>query len=181
MDKIKEVGGQAASDIKADIRTEAKDYFHIHKVVGGDTLGKIAKEYLCEAKQYMEVFNANKDQLTNPDLIKVGQELKIPFVASGGMADARSLVASLALGADGINMGTRFITTKEAPVHENVKQAILAATELDTRLIMRSLRNTERVLRNIAVDRLLEKESSLGKDLKFDDIIEEVAIEIEKK
>lgn len=79
-DKIKEVGGQAASDIKADIRTEAKDYFHIHKVVGGDTLGKIAKEYLGEAKKYMEVFNANKDQLSNPDLIKVGQELKIPFV-----------------------------------------------------------------------------------------------------
>lgn len=79
-DKIKEVGGQAATDIKADIRTEAKDYYHIHKVVSGETLGKIAKQYLGEAKQYMEVFNANKDQLSNPDLIKVGQELKIPFV-----------------------------------------------------------------------------------------------------
>ena len=60
------------------------------------------------------------------------------------------IVASLALGADGINMGTRFIATKEAPVHENVKQAILAATELDTRLVMRSLRNTARVLNNHA-------------------------------
>ena len=79
-DKIKEVGGQSATDIKADIRTEAKDYYHIHKVVSGDTLGKIAKNYLGETKQYMEVFNANKDQLSNPDLIKVGQELKIPFV-----------------------------------------------------------------------------------------------------
>ena len=64
--------------------------------------------------------------------------MKIPFVASGGMADGRSLVAALALGADGINMGTRFIATKEAPVHENVKQAILAASELDTRLVMRA-------------------------------------------
>jgi NAD(P)H-dependent flavin oxidoreductase YrpB (nitropropane dioxygenase family) len=108
-------------------------------------------------------------------LPRADEELEIPFVASGGMADARSLVAALTLGADGINMGTRFIATKEAPVHENVKQAIVAATELDTRLIMRPLRNTERVLRNIAVDRLLEKESSLGQDLKFDDIIEEVA------
>ncbi|MDA3896486.1 MAG: nitronate monooxygenase family protein [Desulfobacteraceae bacterium] len=117
-----------------------------------------------------------EDDIPNMILLpRADEELEIPFVASGGMADARSLVAALTLGADGINMGTRFIATKEAPVHENVKQAIVAATELDTRLIMRPLRNTERVLRNIAVDRLLEKESSLGQDLKFDDIIEEVA------
>ncbi len=91
-------------------------------------------------------------------LPRAAEELKIPFVASGGMADGRTLVAALALGADGMNMGTRFIATKEAPVHENVKQAIVAATELDTRLVMRPLRNTERVLSNAAVDRLLEKE-----------------------
>jgi nitronate monooxygenase len=72
-------------------------------------------------------------------------------------------------------MGTRFIATKEAPVHDNVKQAIVAASELDTRLVMRSLRNTERVLRNGAVDRLLEKERELGASLKFEDIIEQVA------
>ncbi len=108
-------------------------------------------------------------------LPRAADELKIPFVASGGMADGRSLVAALALGADGINMGTRFIATKEAPVHEHVKQAIVAATELDTRLVMRPLRNTERVLRNAAVDRLLEKEKALGATLKFEDIIEEVA------
>jgi NAD(P)H-dependent flavin oxidoreductase YrpB (nitropropane dioxygenase family) len=91
-------------------------------------------------------------------LPRAADELKIPFVASGGMADGRSLVAALALGAEGINMGTRFIATQEAPVHENVKQAIVAASELDTRLVMRPLRNTERVLTNAAVDRLLEKE-----------------------
>src|SRR5271165_7166609 len=108
-------------------------------------------------------------------LPRAADELKIPFVASGGMADGRSLVAALSLGADGINMGTRFIATKEAPVHENVKQAIVAASELDTRLVMRPLRNTERVLHNAAVDRLLEKERSLGANLKFEDIIEEVA------
>ena len=108
-------------------------------------------------------------------LPRAAEELRIPFVASGGMADGRSLVAALALGADGINMGTRFIATQEAPVHENVKQAIVAASELDTRLVMRSLRNTERVLRNAAVDRLLEKERTLGAALAFEDIIEEVA------
>jgi len=117
-----------------------------------------------------------EDDIPNFILLpRAAEELKIPFVASGGMADGRSLVAALALGADGINMGTRFIATREAPVHENVKQAIVAASELDTRLVMRPLRNTERVLRNAAVDRLLEKERSLGGNLKFEDIIEEVA------
>ena len=108
-------------------------------------------------------------------LPRAADELKIPFVASGGMADGRSLVAALALGAQGMNMGTRFIATQEAPVHDHVKQAIVAASELDTRLVMRSLRNTERVLRNGAVDRLLEKEHRLGDKLTFQDIIEEVA------
>lgn len=108
-------------------------------------------------------------------LPRAADELEIPFVSSGGMADGRSLVASLAFGAAGMNMGTRFIATREAPVHDNVKQAILAASELDTRLVMRPLRNTERVLNNAAVERLLEKERELGADLKFEDIIEEVA------
>ncbi|MFN7303781.1 MAG: NAD(P)H-dependent flavin oxidoreductase, partial [Phenylobacterium sp.] len=75
----------------------------------------------------------------------------------------------------GVNMGTRFIATQEAPVHDNVKQAILAATELDTRLIMRPLRNTERVLNNSAVERLLKKEQALGEKLTFADVAEEVA------
>ena len=108
-------------------------------------------------------------------LPRAADELTIPFVASGGMADGRSLVAALALGAEGMNMGTRFIATKEAPVHQNVKDAVVAATELDTRLVMRPLRNTERVLRNAAVDRLLDKEKALGDKLAFTDIIEEVA------
>ena len=117
-----------------------------------------------------------EDDIPNMILLpRAAEELEIPFLASGGMANARSLVAALAMGAEGINMGTRFIATKEAPVHENVKQAILNATELDTRLIMRPLRNTERVLKNEAVERLLDKEKALGKDIKFEDIIEEVA------
>ncbi|WP_454597490.1 NAD(P)H-dependent flavin oxidoreductase [Qipengyuania sp. SM2507] len=117
-----------------------------------------------------------EDDIPNMILLpRAADELDIPFVASGGQADARSLVASLAMGAEGINMGTRFIATKEAPVHENVKQAIVAASELDTRLVMRSLRNTERVMTNDAVERLIEKERKLGADLKFEDIIEEVA------
>ena len=72
-----------------------------------------------------------EDDVPNMILLpRVAEELKIPFVASGGMADGRSLVAALALGADGINMGTRFIATNEAPAHDNVKQALVAANEL---------------------------------------------------
>ena len=79
------------------------------------------------------------------------------------------------MGAEGMNMGTRFIATKEAPVHQNVKDAIVAASELDTRLVMRPLRNTERVLNNSAVERLLEIEKEKGADLQFSDVIEQVA------
>jgi len=116
-----------------------------------------------------------EDDIPNFILLpRAADELKIPFVASGGMADGRSLVAALALGAEGINMGTRFMATKEAPIHDNVKQAILKATELDMRLIMRPLRNTERVLKNAAVERVVAKEKELGSKITFDDIAQDV-------
>ena len=117
-----------------------------------------------------------EDDVPNMILLPRAQEtLKVPFVASGGMADARSLVAALAMGAEGMNMGTRFMATVEAPIHHNVKQAIVDATELDTRLVMRPLRNTERVLTNAGVERLLEKERALGSAITFADIAPEVA------
>jgi len=117
-----------------------------------------------------------EDDIPNFILLpRAADELEIPFVASGGMADARSLVAAMALGAEGMNMGTRFIATKDAPVHQNVKEAIVNASELDTRLIMRSLTNTERVLNNPAVESLMAKEKALGDDLTFEDIVDEVA------
>ena len=103
------------------------------------------------------------------------EELSIPFVASGGMGNAQQLVAALAMGAEGINMGTRFMATKEAPIHQNVKDALVEASELDTTLIMRPLRNTERVLKNNAVDRILQKEKDLGDKLQIQDIFGEVA------
>lgn len=108
-------------------------------------------------------------------LPRAAEELAIPFIASGGMADGRSLVAAVALGAEGINMGTRFIATKDAPVHHNVKQALLDATETDTRLIMRSLRNTERVLNNDKVTQVLDIERQKGDQLAISDLYEHVA------
>jgi NADH:quinone reductase (non-electrogenic) len=117
-----------------------------------------------------------EDDIPNMILLpRAADELKIPFVASGGMADARSLVAALSMGAAGMNMGTRFIATKEAPVHDNVKQALVRATELDTVLVMRALRNTERVLKNKGVDQLVEIEREKGASLKIEDIHDQVA------
>ena len=117
-----------------------------------------------------------EDDVPNMILLpRAADTLKIPFVASGGMADGRSLVAALSMGAEGMNMGTRFVATKEAPVHQNVKDAIVAASELDTRLVMRPLRNTERVLINAGVERLIAKERELGAAITFEDIIPEVA------
>ena len=84
--------------------------------------------------------------------------IKIPMLASGGFADARGLVAALALGCDGMNMGTRFMATREAPIHQNVKEAIVAGDERSTALILRSLRNTSRVFGNSAAKRAIDME-----------------------
>jgi nitronate monooxygenase len=101
-----------------------------------------------------------EDDVTTLILVPLVRDaVGLPLIASGGFADGRGLVAALALGADGMNMGTRFVATREAPVHENLKQALIRHSEVDTRLIMRTLRNTERVLHSQAVDKVIEIES----------------------
>jgi NADH:quinone reductase (non-electrogenic) len=90
------------------------------------------------------------------------QALKIPVVASGGIADGRGLVAALALGCEGINMGTRFLVTQEAPVHENIKQKVVEMDENQTRVIFRSFNNTARVYRNSVADEVAEVEAAGG-------------------
>ena len=98
--------------------------------------------------------------------------LTIPVIASGGIADAQGLVAALALGADGVNMGTRFMCTVESPIHDNVKQAIVDSSELDTELIFRSLRNTSRVSSNVVSRKVVE---ILAQGGQFEDVRELVA------
>ena len=111
-----------------------------------------------------------EDDVTNMILLPLAaRRLKIPFLASGGLGDGRGLAAALALGADGINMGTRFMVTKEAPIHDNVKQRMIEATELDTALIYRSLRNTARVFKNSVAEQVVEIEARPGQT-KFEDI-----------
>jgi nitronate monooxygenase len=100
-----------------------------------------------------------EDDVTTLILVPLVRDaVRVPIIASGGFADGRGLAAALALGADGMNMGTRFVATREAPVHANLKEALIRHNETDTRLIMRSLRNTERVLRNQAAEKVLEIE-----------------------
>ena len=111
-----------------------------------------------------------EDDVTNMILLPLAaRRLKIPFLASGGLGDGRGLAAALALGAGGINMGTRFMVTKEAPIHDNVKRRMIEATELDTALIYRSLRNTARVFKNSVAEQVVEIESRPG-ETKFEDI-----------
>jgi NAD(P)H-dependent flavin oxidoreductase YrpB (nitropropane dioxygenase family) len=95
--------------------------------------------------------------------------LTVPVIASGGIADGRGMAAALALGAEGVNMGTRFVATKEAPVHDKVKQALVAARENDTRLIMRTLKNSSRVLLNPVSKEVLALEARPG-GAKFEDL-----------
>ena len=100
-----------------------------------------------------------------PGLILIpcaADKLTIPMVASGGFGDARGLVAALALGADGMNMGTRFMATLESPVHDNIKQQLIEATERDTALIFRSMRNTARVFKNQVSDEVRALEARGG-------------------
>lgn len=105
-----------------------------------------------------------EDDVTNMILLPAAAaKLSIPMIASGGIGDAQGLVAALALGAEGINMGTRFVATKEAPVHENVKHAMVDADERQTTLIFRSLNNTARVFRNAMAEQVVEIESRDGK------------------
>jgi NAD(P)H-dependent flavin oxidoreductase YrpB (nitropropane dioxygenase family) len=100
-----------------------------------------------------------------PGLILIpaaAKALDIPIIASGGIGTGSGMAAALALGADGINMGTRFMATREAPVHDNIKQALLRATERDTNLIFRTMRNTARVLKNAVSDEVVAIERRPG-------------------
>ena len=100
------------------------------------------------------------------------KEIEIPMIASGGFGDARGLVAALALGADGVNMGTRFMCTVESPIHQNIKQAIVDGNELGTELIFRTLHNTARVASNAVSREVVEILNNGGQ---FGDIMELVA------
>lgn len=109
--------------------------------------------------------HVGESDITNFILLsKARQTLKVPFIASGGFADGQGLAAALCLGAEGINMGTRFMCTVEAPIHQKIKEEIVGAQETDTALVMRRWTNTTRLYRNKVTDEIIkiEKESKKG-------------------
>lgn len=117
-----------------------------------------------------------EDDVSNMVLVPAAsRQLDIPVLASGGFGNGQGLVAALALGAEGINMGTRFVATREAPVHNNIKQAYVDSSERDTRLLYRPLRNTARFLKNEVTEAVLQIERDKGQDLQFEDVRELVA------
>ncbi|KZV67079.1 putative 2-Nitropropane dioxygenase [Peniophora sp. CONT] len=107
-------------------------------------------------------------------LARAAEELKIPYIASGGIADSRGFAAALALGASGVNMGTRFMCTVEAPIHQNIKDRIVAASETDTAHIFRTLHNTARVFKNSVATEVVSIERRPG-GAKFEDVRELVS------
>lgn len=110
--------------------------------------------------------HVGESDITNFILLsKARQTLKVPFIASGGFADGQGLAAALCLGACGINMGTRFMCTQEAPVHVKIKEEIVKAQETDTTLLLRRWRNTSRLYKNKVTEEALkiERESPTGK------------------
>lgn len=109
--------------------------------------------------------HVGESDITNFILLsRARQSLKVPFIASGGFADGQGLAAALCLGASGVNMGTRFMCTAEAPIHQNIKEQIVRADETDTALVLRRWKNTTRLYRNKVTEEALrvERESKTG-------------------
>jgi len=120
--------------------------------------------------------HVGEDDVTNQILVPLAVDaLDIPVIASGGFGNGRQLAMALALGAEGINMGTRFMATAEAPIHANVKQRIVESGERDTLLILRPLRNTSRVIRNAVSEKVVAKEREMGQDVKIEDLMDLVS------
>lgn len=120
--------------------------------------------------------HVGEDDITNQLLVPLAVDaLDICVIASGGFGEGRQLASALALGAEGINMGTRFMATKEAPIHDAVKQRLVEAGERDSVLIMRALRNTSRVFRNEVSEEVARIEKEKGTDFRIEDVSDLVA------
>jgi nitronate monooxygenase len=151
-------------------RLKSADIKVIHKCVAV-RFAKTAERIGCDVISidgFECAGHPGEEDLTSLILIPLTVDaVKIPVVASGGFGDARGFVAALALGAEGLTMGTRFVATQEAPVHQKVKEWLVRSTEHDTMLVQRSLRNSHRVLRNAVSEKVdeMEKQGATLEDL----------------
>ncbi|KAI7880156.1 inosine monophosphate dehydrogenase [Lichtheimia hyalospora FSU 10163] len=162
-----------------------KEYIAMFKDAGLKTIHKCVtiRHALSSQKMGIDVLSIDgfecaghpgEDDISSMILLaKAAESLTTPYIASGGFGNARGLVSALALGAQGINMGTRFMCTKEAPIHEHIKEAIVQADERSTALLYRPFRNTARVFKNDVALQVNQIEKN--KDVKFEDIKELVS------
>jgi len=159
--RIVETAGRSPEPYMEQLKSA--DIIVIHKCVAV-RFAKTAERIGCDVISidgFECAGHPGEEDLTSLTLVPLTVDaVKIPVVASGGFGDARGFVAALALGAEGINMGTRFLATQEAPVHPKVKEWCVNSSETDTMLVQRSLRNSHRVLRNAVSERVAQMESN---------------------
>ena len=166
--KIVETAGYKPQDHIADFKTHGVRIIHkctaVRHALSAERMGVDA----ISIDGFECAGHPGEDDIPGLILIPAAADkVKIPMIASGGFGDGRGLVAALALGAEGINMGTRFCATKEAPIHENFKKAMIENDERATDLIFRTMRNTSRVARNAISRKVVEME---GKGAKFEEV-----------
>ena len=166
--KIVETAGYKPQDHIADFKTHGVKIIHkctaVRHALSAERMGVDA----ISIDGFECAGHPGEDDIPGLILIPAAADkVKIPMIASGGFGDGRGLVAALALGAEGINMGTRFCATKEAPIHENFKQAMIENDERATDLIFRTMRNTSRVARNAVSRKVVEMETQ---GAKFDEV-----------
>ena len=166
--KIVETAGYKPQDHIADFKTHGVKIIHkctaVRHALSAERMGVDA----ISIDGFECAGHPGEDDIPGLILIPAAADkVKIPMIASGGFGDGRGLVAALALGAEGINMGTRFCATKEAPIHENFKQAMIENDERATDLIFRTMRNTSRVARNAISRKVVEME---GRGAKFEEV-----------
>ena len=166
--KIVETAGYKPQDHIADFKTHGVRIIHkctaVRHALSAERMGVDA----ISIDGFECAGHPGEDDIPGLILIPAAADkVKIPMIASGGFGDGRGLVAALALGAEGINMGTRFCATKEAPIHENFKKAMIENDERATDLIFRTMRNTSRVARNAISRKVVEME---GQGAKFEEV-----------
>ncbi len=164
--KIVETAGNSPGPVIKQLKTA--DIIILHKCTSirhAQSAVKLGVDFLS-IDGFECAGHVGESDITNFILLsRARQSLGVPFIASGGFADGQGLAAALSLGAEGINMGTRFMCTVEAPIHQKIKEAIVEAQETDTELVLRRWRNTSRLFRNkVAVEAVkVERESQTGK------------------
>lgn len=161
--RVVETAGNSPKDFVGRMKAKGVTIIHKCTTVRHACSAERAGVDIISIDGFEAAGHPGEDDVPGLVLIPVAAKaLRIPLIASGGIGDGRGMAAAFALGADGVNMGTRFCATQEAPIHDDIKKALVRSTERDTNLIFRTLRNTARVLKNAVSDEVLALERRPG-------------------